>query len=767
MKINMPVTEKEHDWDGSNILVSKTDLKGIITYVNQAFIDASGFSEAELIGKNHNQVRHPDMPPEAFQDLWDTVKDGRPWRGIVKNRCKNGDHYWVDANVTPLRESGRVTGYMSVRSKPNRDQVHQAEDLYRKVRAGEVKLAKKNLLTKAVAWASSHSETLAQTTWLGLLAGTGAMVSFGIDPWLSLAPLPLAAGINLISNWRSRKAMQAPIQRAIHTLEQINEGIYFDWIELRHSNDVTGKLIQTVKSTQIKLGFDVLDAREQALRATRIKVALDASSACITISDPKGVLLHMTPAAFDMLAEVEGAGFDPHQLIGQRLTDFIQDPETVGKLKAAAELAQNSEVEFVHKGHVLHLTTRPIVDENKHILGRVSQWVNRTSEVMVENEIGDIVGQASKGDFANRITMEGKKGFFLRLTESVNQLLQTSEQGLSDVSRVIRALAQGDLSKSIDAEYHGIFGQLKDDVNSTIEQLANVITEVHGNSENILNASQQVSATAQNLAQGASEQAASVEQTSASIEQMSASINQNSENAKVTDGIANGAAGSADEGGDAVRKTVDAMNKIAEKITIIEDIAYQTNMLALNAAIEAARAGEHGKGFAVVAAEVRKLAERSQVAASDIGDLASNSVEIAQRAGGLLEKMLPDINKTAELVQEIAAASEEQAAGAGQITSAMSQLDQVTQTTASSAEELAATADEMRGQAEQLKQMISFFSIVTKDSAAQSLGFSPVQAAASTRPHKGHSMGHSDRQQFGKVMNGPNLALDESQFERF
>ncbi|MFT6389921.1 MAG: methyl-accepting chemotaxis protein, partial [Cellvibrionaceae bacterium] len=247
-------------------------------------------------------------------------------------------------------------------------------------------------------------------------------------------------------------------------------------------------------------------------------------------------------------------------------------------------------------------------------------------------------------------------------------------------------------------------------------KLVAVITEVNVSSVALSAASQQVSSTAQSLSQGASEQAASVEETSASVEEMGASINQNSENARVTDGIATESSTSAKEGGKSVAATVQAMKDIAGKITIIEDIAYQTNMLALNAAIEAARAGEHGKGFAVVAAEVRKLAERSQVAASEISELTGESVKVAEEAGGLLEKMVPDIAHTAELVQEISAASEEQASGVSQITIAMQQLDQVTQQNAAGSEELAATAEEMRSQARSLIEMISFFKIQSNTS---------------------------------------------------
>ena len=306
------------------------------------------------------------------------------------------------------------------------------------------------------------------------------------------------------------------------------------------------------------------------------------------------------------------------------------------------------------------------------------------------------------------------QGDFRRIILGINGSLDAIIVPITEAMEVLSAISNGDLTRTIGGDYQGKFLELKNSVNGTVEKLSEIIGEVRGSADSLSSASEEISATAQSMAQSASEQAASVEQTSASMEQMSASISQNTENAKVTDGMAGKANKEASEGGRAVKDTVAAMKTIAEKIGIVDSIAYQTNLLALNAAIEAARAGEHGKGFAVVAAEVRKLAERSQIAAQEISEVAKNSVALAERAGNLLDEIVPSIAKTSDLVQEIAAASEEQSIGSEQINSAMSQMSQLTQQNASASEELAATAEEMSGQAEQLQELMGFFTVQSK-----------------------------------------------------
>ena len=400
-----------------------------------------------------------------------------------------------------------------------------------------------------------------------------------------------------------------------------------------------------------------------------------------------------------------------HQGDYRRIVQGVNDTldAVIGPLNVAADY-----VEQIARGAIPAKITDTYNGDFNTLKNNLNTAIDAVNALVADAVI--LAQAAVEGRLATRADASRHQGDYRRIVDGVNSTLDAVIAPINEVKRVMVALSNGDLTQKITDDYAGDFQVLQNAVNDSMDKLAEIIDQVRGAADALTSAAGQVSATAQSLSQSSSEQAASVEETSASIEQMSASINQNSENARITDAMASKSSVEAGEGGGAVKSTVEAMKNIAGKIGIIDDIAYQTNLLALNAAIEAARAGEHGKGFAVVAAEVRKLAERSQVAAQEIGELAGTSVQLAERAGKLLDEMVPSINKTSDLVQEIASASQEQTAGVGQINNAMGQLNKATQQNASASEELAATAEELGGQAGQLQELMDFFSLSHTDS---------------------------------------------------
>ncbi len=300
---------------------------------------------------------------------------------------------------------------------------------------------------------------------------------------------------------------------------------------------------------------------------------------------------------------------------------------------------------------------------------------------------------------------------FVALATAGVVLVRHVRRSLAVAVRAAERIARGDLREEIEITSRDELGDLQQAMREMAERLGSVIAEVRSGAESLSSASGQVSATAQQVSHGTGEQAASVEETTSSLEEMTASINSNASASRETERVATDGSRKAEESGKAVEETVAAMRAIAERISIVEEIAYQTNLLALNAAIEAARAGDHGKGFAVVATEVRKLAERSQKAAKEIGELAGRSMAVAERSGSLLEELVVAIRRTAELVQEVSAASQEQSAGVGQVSKAMGIVDHVTQRNASAAEELSSTAEEVSAQADALQQTVAFFQV--------------------------------------------------------
>lgn len=745
MKINTPVTDKERSMKEGTILVSKTDLKGKITYCNRDFIEVSGFSHGELIGKNHNLVRHPDMPPEAFANLWDTVQAGEPWSGIVKNRCKNGDFYWVHANVSPITEGGRVVEYMSVRTKPTRQQIEEAETLYSKINAGSA-----TLKPSAIAALKSRLRNINTTVWIisalvvcSLVQGGAALaLSQGMSNSIVYGLLGTTVVAMLGFGGLTISRILNPLKQASNKLNLMSDGRYFDWVNVDRGDDF-GTLLSSIKKTQVRLGFDVMDAREQAEVATRLKTALDQVSTSVMMIGSDSNVIYMNSAAKTMFAAAENdlrkemSGFNASQMLGESISMFSQhQPLRIDTLEGLSSAAKST---IVVGGRTFNLTANPVNDEQGYRIGTVIEWDDRTTQVSIEQDIEQLVSAARSGDLKRRAKVEGLDGFYLSVGEGMNSVLDTISGVFDELSESMSALASGNLTRVIESDYEGTFGDVKENVNNTISNLEKIVSDIRNATDVIGTASAEIVAGNNNLSQRTEQQAGNLQQTASSMEQITGTVHHNASNAEVANQLAGSAREYAESGGEVVNRAIKAMEeinqssgRIAEIIGVIDEIAFQTNLLALNASVEAARAGEQGRGFAVVATEVRNLAQRSATAAKEIKDLIQDSVnkvqngaELVNESGKTLDEIVIGVKKVGDIINEIAAAGKEQSAGIELVNNAVTNMDEVTQQNAALAEETSAASVSMSDKANDVMRLMSFFSTSGRSTGGSSAMSAP------------------------------------------
>lgn len=446
------------------------------------------------------------------------------------------------------------------------------------------------------------------------------------------------------------------------------------------------------------------------------------------MADKNNNIIYTNHALQAMMSNVENdlrkalPHFNANKLIGENIDVFHKNP--AHQQKIIANIEENFSTQIEISGRFFKLNANPIFQDGSRI-GTVLEWNDRTIEVNIEKEIDAVIEAAARGDFSKALSTEDKSGFFKLLSQGLNQLINNTRAALVDVSQVIENMAKGNLTTKVNTQYEGLFGELKDNINTTVDQMLSVVSQIFEAADATSTGASEIEFGMRDLSARTEQQAASLEETASSMNQMTATVQSSAENAKNADIMAKEAQFKAIEGGNVVKVAVDAMQSISEASTsianiigVIDEIAFQTNLLALNAAVEAARAGEQGRGFAVVAAEVRHLAQRSSNAAKEIKGLINDSVDkvgagkdLVNRSGKTLTEIVSAVEKVVNTISGIASAAHEQSEGITQVNIAIGQMDDMTQQNSALVEEANAASENMASHARAMTEVISFFKV--------------------------------------------------------
>jgi methyl-accepting chemotaxis protein len=543
---------------------------------------------------------------------------------------------------------------------------------------------------------------------------------------------------------------------SLYFIRSILQGLGVDPEELKRITSAVAGGDLDIKLPAIRDEASVLGAAARMIEALklnlvkakenqRIRTSLDSASTNVMIADVKGTVIYTNSAMQNFLTAIEPAArtlfpsFSASKVQGSDMDIFQKGINSTTTLSA-----KNTTIEVANK--TFNLMTSPIYDASGERLGTVLEWVDRTQEISAENDINNLVEKASLGDFTARVSIDGKTGFFLKAAEGLNALVETTDRGLTDVSRVLGAIAKGDLTERMDGDYAGTFSELKNYCNNTTDSLSKMLSDIRNAAETTFTASSEIAAGNADLSGRTEQQAANLEETASSMEELTSTVRLNADNAKQANVLAEQASTVAVDGGSLIQQVVNTMNainesarKISDIIGVIDGVAFQTNILALNAAVEAARAGDQGRGFAVVASEVRTLAQRSANAAKDIKVLISDSVQkidngnqLVGKSGETMKEIVTAIKRVNDIMAEIAAASVEQSAGIEEVSTAVSQMDEMTQQNAALVEEAAAAAESLQSQADQLTRNVSAFKLAIGEKEPMLLKAQPALAKSSS-----------------------------------